>query len=111
MIRHRLFYSFVGLDRGARKACLLRLRTANIFQTTASTNRTIARHKKFVDLLAVLSTMERAFLNRKIAGRPLRGQHIREPQEPCGPRIHVAHLEDVAMRSNLNFSLLFESTI
>src|ERR687887_317596 len=48
----------------------------------------------------------------KIAGRPLRGRPVRgAPGALADPRIHVAHLEDVAMRTNLNFSPLFRSTI
>jgi molecular chaperone IbpA len=56
-----------------------------------------------------LLTARTWFLNRKIADAP-RGS-AKQEHSPLLTRIHVAHAEDVAMRTNLNFSPLFRSTI
>src|SRR5215216_5152037 len=66
----------------------------------------------FVTLPATVLTVEWAFLNRKNRRLPHGGPaDAGERQSPWRPRNHVAQQEDVAMRTNLNFSPLFRSTI
>ena len=57
-------------------------------------------------------TTEKLFLHRKTVRSPDGGRHVWGASGTLAdPRIHVAHSEDVAMRTNLNFSPLFRSTI